>query len=235
MKDEKIWALIPAFNAESAIGEVIRQTQEHLPISRIIIINDGSTDGTADVARSYGVEVLSLPDNRGKGFALRLGFAHVLKNGCNAIITLDADGQHDPSDIPKFFQAHGADSGAILVGSRMAEAEKFPRQRYYSNQVAVFFISKALGHYLEDTQCGFRLYPAEVFRPIDLRTSRFQMETEIVLLAAHRGVRLRSVPIKNIYWNGNDGNGHPPRSNFRPVIDTFHICMVVLESYLGIL
>jgi glycosyltransferase involved in cell wall biosynthesis len=207
---------------------VIDRTKEHL--RRVIVVNDGSTDRTGEVARSRSIEVISIPSNRGKGYALRLGFSHALSNGCSSILTLDADGQHDPADIPIFLQAHRENSQAILVGSRMAQAGRFPRQRYYSNRAAVFFISKALGQYLEDTQCGFRLYPAEAIRPIALTTSHFQTETEILLRAAHRGVRISSVPVKNIYWNGN-----APKSNFRPVVDTFYICLVVLQGYLGIL
>jgi glycosyltransferase involved in cell wall biosynthesis len=228
VNQEHICAIIPAFNAESSIGEVVDRTKEYL--RRIIVVNDGSTDRTGEVARSRSIEVISIPSNRGKGYALRLGFSHALSNGCSSILTLDADGQHDPADIPIFLQAHEEDSQAILVGSRMAQAGRFPRQRYYSNRAAVFFISKALGQYLEDTQCGFRLYPAEAIRPIELTTSHFQTETEILLRAAHRGVRISSVPVKNIYWNGN-----APRSNFRPVVDTFYICLVVLQGYLGIL
>jgi glycosyltransferase involved in cell wall biosynthesis len=220
--------MIPAFNAESSLGEVIDRTKDYL--RQVIVINDGSTDRTGEVARSRSVQLISIPSNRGKGYALRLGFACALNNGFSAILTLDADGQHDPADIPHFLQAHEKDSEAIWVGSRMAEAERFPRQRYYSNRTAAFFISKALGQYLEDTQCGFRLYPASAIRPLALTTSRFQTETEVLLRAARRGVRLRSIPVRNIYLNGN-----VPRSHFRPVADTFHICWVVLQGYLGIL
>jgi hypothetical protein len=107
-----------------------------------------------------------------------------LNGGCRAILALDADGQHDPGDIPKFLQAHEQNADAILIGSRMAQAECFPRQRYYSNRVAAFFISQALGQYLEDTQCGFRLYPAKVIDSINLTTCHFQTETEVLLRAA---------------------------------------------------
>jgi glycosyltransferase involved in cell wall biosynthesis len=223
------WAIIPAYNAESSVGEVIERTKKYL--SRVIVVNDGSTDGTEKVARSRAAEVVSLPSNRGKGFALRQGFGLALSNGCKAILTLDADGQHDPADIPKFLAAHEQDTQAILIGSRMAQADRFPAQRYYSNRTAAFFISKALGQYLEDTQCGFRLYPAGTLRSIPLTTSHFQTETEVLLRAVRRGIRLSSVPVKNIYHL----NGHAPRSNFRPVVDTFYICMVVLQSYLKLL
>lgn len=228
MTQHPICVLIPAYNAETSIGAVIDRTREHL--SRVIVINDGSTDRTEEVARSRGVEMISLPHNRGKGFALRQGFALALTNGCSAILTLDADGQHDPGDIPHFLEAHKLNSRAILIGSRMAQADRFPPQRYYSNRTAAFFISKALGQFLEDTQCGFRLYPAETLRSIPLATSHFQTETEVLLRAVRRGVRLDSVPVKNIYLNGD-----APPSNFRPVIDTFYICLVVLQSYLGIM
>jgi len=228
MVDEHICALIPAFKAESSLGEVIELAKKF--IQRVIVVSDGSTDNTGAVARSRGVELITIPSNRGKGYALRLGFSHALTNGCRAIVTLDADGQHDPADIPSFLRAHDQDSEAILIGSRMAQVEQFPRQRYYSNQAAVFFISKALGQPLEDTQCGFRLYPSRVLRRIVLTTSHFQTETEVLLRAARKGISLRSVPVKNIYVNGN-----APQSNFRPVVDTFLICMVVLRDYLGIL
>jgi glycosyltransferase involved in cell wall biosynthesis len=224
-----VWAIIPAYNAESTIGEVIERTKKYIP--RVIVVNDGSTDRTEDVAHKRATEVLSLPSNRGKGFALRQGFGLALSNGCRAILTLDADGQHDPVDIPNFLTAHERDTQAILIGSRMAQADHFPTQRYYSNRTAAFFISKALGQSLEDTQCGFRLYPAEILRSIPLTTSHFQTETEVLLRAVQRGIRLNSVPVKNIYHL----NGNAPRSNFRPVIDTFYICMVVLQSYLKLL
>ena len=228
MSRDSVWVIIPAHNAEKSIGEVIDRTREYL--DQIIVVNDGSTDRTGEAACGRGVELISIPSNRGKGYALRMGFAQALRNGSRDILTLDADGQHEPSDIPHFLQAREKDPGAILIGSRMAEADRFPRQRYYSNRAAAFFISKALGQRLEDTQCGFRLYPAEVIRSIRLTTSHFQTETEVLLRAVRRGIRLGSVPIKNIYLNGN-----APQSNFRPVVDTFYICMVVLQGYLGIL
>jgi glycosyltransferase involved in cell wall biosynthesis len=223
-----ICAIIPALNAAESIGDVIDRTKEY--VKRVIVVNDGSTDGTAEAAQRHGAELISLERNRGKGYALRRGFASALSNGCTGILTLDADGQHDPADIPEFMRFHEKDTRAILIGSRMAQAEQFPRQRYYSNQAGAFFISKALGQYLEDTQCGYRLYPAEAIRPLRLTTCHYQTETEILLRAVRRGVPLNSVPIKNIYLNGNG-----PRSHFRLVVDTFHICMVVLQGYLKLI
>jgi glycosyltransferase involved in cell wall biosynthesis len=227
VKGDEACAIIPALNAETSLGEVIDRTFSHL--RRVIVINDGSSDRTGEVARRHGAEVITLPENRGKGFALRRGFTQACHSGCRAVITLDADGQHDPADIPNFLQAHEGDGEAILIGSRMAQVEEFPRQRYYSNRAGAFFISKALGQYLEDTQCGFRLYPGKIIQGIELKTSHFQTETEILLRAVRRGVPLKSVPVKNIYLNGN-----APQSNFRPVVDTFYICLIVLQGYLGI-
>ena len=229
MERKTVCVIIPAYNAESSVGDVIEGTKKYLP--RVIVVNDGSTDRTEDVARRRAAEIVSLPSNRGKGFALRQGFGRALSNGCKAILTLDADGQHDPADIPHFLNAHEKDTEAILIGTRMAQADRFPTQRYYSNRTAAYFISKALGQYLEDTQCGFRLYPAETLRAIPLTTSHFQTETEVLLRAVRRGIRLSSVPVKNIYHL----NGNAPRSNFRPVIDTFYICMVVLQRYLRLM
>ena len=228
MYRDQICALIPAYNAEISIGQVIDGAREHL--ARLIVVDDGSADRTGEIARSRGVEVISLPSNRGKGYALRRGFSLALDRGCSAVLTLDADGQHDPRDIPRFLQTHATVPEAMLIGSRMAQADQFPRQRYYSNRTAAFFISKALGQFVEDTQCGFRLYPAKILRSIRFTTCHFQMETEVLLRAVHRGNRLAVVPVTNLYLNGT-----APHSNFRPVIDTFYICLVVLQSYLGIL
>jgi len=227
VKGEDICAIIPALNAETSLGEVIDRTFSYL--RRIIVINDGSNDRTGELARRHGAELISLPANRGKGFALRRGFAQARQSGCRAVVTLDADGQHDPADIPNFLRAHEEDAESILIGSRMGQVEEFPRQRYYSNRAAAYFISKALGQYLEDTQCGFRLYPVKVIQEIGLKTSRFQTETEILLRAVRQGIPLKSIPVKNIYLNGN-----APPSHFRPVVDTFYICLVVLQGYLGI-
>jgi len=98
VEEKTIWAIIPAYNAESSVGEIIERTKKFIP--RVIVVNDGSTDRTEDVARNRGTEVVSLPSNRGKGFALRQGFGLALSNGCKAIFTLDADGQHDPGISP---------------------------------------------------------------------------------------------------------------------------------------
>ena len=104
MRADQLWAVIPALNAESSIGEIIDRTKEYVP--HVIVVNDGSTDRTAEISISREIEFISIPVNRGKGYALRRGFSHALNNGCRAILTLDADGQHDPGDIPKFLQAH---------------------------------------------------------------------------------------------------------------------------------
>ncbi len=230
LKNENIWAVIPAYNAAVSIGAVVEGTQKYL--NHVVVVNDGSKDRTAEAALRKKVILISIPKNRGKGFALRQGFRYALENGCSAILTIDADGQHDPEDIPTFIQAHRRDADPILIGSRMAEAGGFPRQRYYSNLAAAFFIARALHLPIEDTQCGFRLYPAQAIRSLTLTTTRFQTETEVLLRAARQGVRLSNVPVKNIY---SRGNGSIPPSNFRPVRDTFFICMVVLRGYLGML
>ena len=230
MSYEHICAVIPAYNAETSVGHVVDGTKKY--VDRVIVVNDGSRDRTADVVLQNKADLISIPKNRGKGYALRLGFAHALENGCSAILTIDADGQHDPADIPNFLQAHRRNTEPILVGSRMAQADRFPRQRYYSNRAAGFFISKALGLPIEDTQCGFRLYPARAIRSLTLTTAHFQTETEVLLRAVRRGIQLSNVPVKNIYRNGN---GNIPPSNFRPVRDTFFICLVVLQGYLRVL
>ena len=141
------------------------------------------------------------------------------------IITLDGDLQHDPAEIPKLIEEYDKTKPDIVIGSRMAEAEKIPGIRYWTNRVGVFFISWAAGQPLADSQSGFRLYCREVLESIPLWTSRYDTETEILIKAGMRGMKITCVPIKTIYYE--DELHH---SSFRPFPDTFLICMVFLKS-----
>jgi glycosyltransferase involved in cell wall biosynthesis len=191
----------------------------------VLVVDDGSQDETAHLARESGATVLSIPKNQGKGRALRSGFKDLLQEPWEGIITLDGDLQHDPAEIPKLIEEYDKTRPAIVIGSRMAEAEKIPGIRYWTNRVGVFFISWAAGQPLADTQSGFRLYGREVLESIPLWTSRYDTETEILIKAGMRGMKITCVQIKTIYYE--DELHH---SSFRPFPDTFLICMVFLKS-----
>ena len=220
---QRFCGLIPAYNVARTIPQVVEQTRQHL--SMVLVVDDGSQDATAHLARESGATVLSIPKNQGKGWALRSGFKDLLQEPWEGIITLDGDLQHDPVEIPKLIEEYDKTKSDIVIGSRMAEAEKIPGIRYWTNRVGVFFISWAAGQPLADTQSGFRLYGREVLESIPLWTSRYDTETEILIKAGMRGMKITCVPIKTIYYE--DELHH---SSFRPFPDTFLICMVFLKS-----
>jgi glycosyltransferase involved in cell wall biosynthesis len=216
-------ALIPAYNLARTIGQAVLRTRVHL--SRVVVIDDGSGDDTARAAEGNGASVIRIPVNRGKGWALRCGFRRALEEPCEGVITLDGDLQHDPDDIPGIIAAFDQTGADLVVGSRMGEAEDMPRVRYYTNRVGVFCISWAAGQPLDDSQSGFRLYRRRVIESIPLRTTRYDTETEIIIKAGLRGMRIASAPIKTIYLEGEANASH-----YRPFTDTFHISMVFLKS-----
>lgn len=216
-------ALIPAYNLARTIDEAVRKTKSHLPF--VLVVDDGSADDTSNLAEKAGAAVLRVSENRGKGWALRCGFSQVLEGNWEGVVTLDGDLQHDPADIPKLLKAHERTGADIVIGSRMAESETMPRIRYYTNKVGVFCISWAAGQPLEDTQSGFRFYSRRVLQSIPLRTTRYDTETEITIKAGLQGLRIVTVPVRTIYYAGEENFSH-----YRAFTDTFHISMVFLKS-----
>ncbi len=218
----RVCGVIAAYNARETIADVVRGVRRHLDV--VIVADDGCTDGTGEIARQAGAEVIHLVENRGKGHALRVLFTEASRRGFSAVIALDADGQHDPNDIPSFLRAHGANPDAVLTGSRLGDADGIPRYRRNSMFVARFFISLAANQFIEDTQCGFRLYPLGVIASLGLVTERYVTETEILIKAGDSGRTVRSLPVKALY-----PPGHP--THFRPVPDVASISLYVI-SYL---
>lgn len=218
----RVCAAIAAYNAAETIGEVVRGAMRHL--GTVLVADDGSTDGTGEAAGAAGAEVISLPRNRGKGNALRVLFAEARRRGFEAVVALDADGQHDPEDLPAFLAGHREHPGDIVTGSRMEDAEKIPAHRYNSMQVARFFISLAANQFVEDTQCGYRLYPLPVVESLALRKERYVTETEILVKVGDSGKRIRWIPIRAIY-------PREQRTHFRSVPDVAAISVYVI-SYL---
>lgn len=216
-------ALIPAYNLERTIARAVHRTRAYL--SHVLVVDDGSRDNTARLAEESGADVLRIPINRGKGWALRAGFRRLLEEEGNGVITLDGDLQHDPDDIPRLIEAFETSGADIVIGSRMGKSEGMPRVRYYTNRVGVFCISWAAGQPLEDTQSGFRIYSRRVMESIPLRTTRYDTETEITIKAGLKGMRIVSVPVKTIYHSGGENFSH-----YRWFWDTFYISMVFLKS-----
>lgn len=219
----EICVVIPAYNASKTIGDVVRGALKHIP--KVIVADDGSSDDTGKIAFSAGAEILTIGENRGKGNALKMLFQRAAEEGYDTVISMDADGQHDSDEIPRFIAEHLRYPDSIIVGTRMHEKEKIPRARYNSMHIARFYVSLVANQFVEDTQCGYRLYPLSIIGNIKLVTEKYVTETELLMKAGDMGKQIRFVNIRTIY--GENG------SHFRPVTDVTLITAYVV-SYVHI-
>ena len=215
-------AIIPALNAEAHIGEVIADVAKQLPVERVIVIDDGSTDGTAAVAGSAGATLVTHDVNRGKGAALKSGFDKAIEIGAEWIVTLDADGQHDPEEIPLFIARQNETGADIVVGTRMNDIKDMPPIRVFANRTTSAFVSLRAGQRIPDSQNGYRLIAADAVRDIQLETTRYDTESEILIKAARAGARIESVPVKTIYGE--------EVSKVNPFVDTLRFFRMVFKS-----
>lgn len=223
-----IAVVIPAFNEVATLREVV--TRALRQVDRIIVVDDGSEDGTAATVRDLPVTILRNQKNLGKAASLRRGMAHALAEGASAVVTIDADGQHEPEDIPRLVAAHVGNPRSIIVGARLHQKEKIPRARYLANRFANFLTGWAAGYAIADSQSGFRLYPAAALSALDIchDTSRgFAFETAMLIRAARVGVMSVPVEISAIYRIGARA------SHFRPLVDIFLIGLVIWGSILS--
>ena len=179
----------------------------------VIVVDDGSADGSAATAAAAGADVLRTAGRCGKGGALALGFAEALSRGAQRVVTLDGDGQHDPDDIPRLLAASDADPHALVIGSRLADGGAgMERARLNALRVASFFINWQTGWDVGDTQSGFRVYPRAALESVVPRRGGFVLETEMLVRAAAAGFAIREVPL-------SPGRAASRPSRFRPMRD----------------
>ncbi|HYX19563.1 MAG TPA: glycosyltransferase family 2 protein, partial [Thermoanaerobaculia bacterium] len=197
--------------ASATVGQVVRGVRARVP--RVLVVDDGSSDGTGAEAARAGAEVLRLGVNGGKGTAIRAGLGRLLATGATHVVFVDADGQHDPADLPRLLDA--ARSGEdFVIGSRMADPDAIPAHRYRTNEIGSRILSRMTGLEVEDAQSGYRVVHADVLRRLSLSARGYIIETEILLKAARWVKRFRHVPVRAIY-------GGP--SHYRPFRDTWVI------------
>jgi len=218
----KIAVLIPAYNASCSLRGVIEGVRGYG--LDILVVDDGSTDATAEIAGELGVRVLRHGVNRGKGMALKTGFRFLLHHGYKAVITMDADGQHDPSFIPQFIRAYQEGKGEIIIGSRTGEFGEINWLRRFWNRLGAKAVSKLTGTPFTDTQSGYRLIKGEVLRGFPLCASGYEAELELLIKACKRGHSVVQIPVTTHYADGR------PSSHFRPVRDTWLICRTFLQE-----
>ena len=217
-----VWIAIPAFQEAGTIAGLARSALAQSP--NVLVVDDGSSDGTADQLRGLPVTLLTHAHNRGKAASLRTAFAHALAQGARCVIAMDGDGQHDPADAPLLLAAWQRQPQRIVIGSRLHDRSQFPLARWRANRFACFWISWAAGHPIADSQSGFRAYPAAVMQLAlgrGARGSRFTFESEVLIEAARHGHPTLAVAIAGRY----PANARP--SHFRPVWDITKIVLMV--------
>ena len=212
-------ALIPAYNESRHISTVIHKTQNYLPV---LVVDDGSKDDTAALAEAVGARVLRQVPNQGKGAALRAGYRYVLEQDYAGLVMLDADGQHDPDEIPKFLEAY-AKSGADLIIGKRSFAD-MPFSRRLANEVGTQAFSWAIGRPIADNQSGYRLLSRRMLEAtLESKESSFEFEVEMIVECVQHGYPMDWVSIQTIYGD--------QKSHIRPIPHIIHFFRIVWKTY----
>ena len=219
---EKILIIIPAYNEGKRLGKLLKRLSSIVPLKNVLVVDDGSIDNTAIIAKRSGSIVLSQKTNQGKGVALRAGFDSAIKSGYDAVITMDADGQHDPGEIPMFLKNFRKSDADLIIGTREQNLSEMPYLRFLVNKTTSLVTSVLIGLRVHDSQSGYRLIKKNLIKKINLKTGRFQMETEIIVKAARANFAIGEVPIKTIYFKKF-------KSHINPFVDTARFIMLTLR------
>ena len=192
----QIVALIPAYNEERNIASVVKKAKEYTDV--VLVVDDGSQDKTREVAETAGAVVISYPENKGKAEAMRVGFKECIRVNPDVVIVLDADGQHDPDEIPQFLKKinEGFD---IVVGARQFDRSVMPKIRIFANSFSSRVTSLVCRTKILDSQSGYRAIRTSVIQKIPLTSQRYQIETEMLIKAAKCNFKIAFIPIKTIY------------------------------------
>lgn len=212
----QIVVVMPAFNAEKTLSPVVKGLRMSLPGCFIIGINDGSADGTGALLRSVCDRTIEFPANRGKGAALRAGFAAALERDCDEVLTIDSDGQHDPAFAPSILAA--LKTYHIAIGTRDLTGEQMPKHRRVANFLSSAATRLVSGGAVSDSQSGFRGFRRIVIEEVHAEGDRYEYETDFIIKAAHAGFTITNVPISTIYG---------PASYFREFRDAMRVIGVL--------
>ena len=214
----RVHAVIPAYNEAGTIASVVEGVRPF--VLGTTVVDDGSQDGTAAIAAAAGAHVIVLPNNSGKGVAVRTGIDHALTTGCTHVLFLDGDMQHLPSEAGRLIQA-AADSGAdLVVGERQFDRAVMPPSRFHANRIGSRALSAFMGVEVLDTQCGFRVFTAGSLRAMRLNARGYDIETEMIVKVGRQGGTIVRVPVSLVYGT--------QRSKLKPVRDTTKTCFLAV-------
>jgi glycosyltransferase involved in cell wall biosynthesis len=225
IEEQKVVIVMPTYNNGRTLEDMLRALLVLTP--HIIVVNDGSTDDTSSILSRYAsrLTIIDYPKNRGKGYALKRGFAEAIARGYRYALTIDSDGQHRVSSIPAFLDTLDAHPDSMIVGTRSFDAAGMPRGNTFANKFSNFWFHLQTGSNFPDTQSGFRLYPLDILKQMRLFTRRYETELEILVRMAWRGVPLIALPVEIYYAPASERVTH-----FRPYYDFFRIS--VLNTFL---
>ena len=215
--EETVCALIPAYNEAESVSSVIEGTRRH--VGTLFLIDDGSRDGTAEIAEAAGAICLRRPRNGGKGTALCDGIAHIAGGNYSYVLFMDGDGQHRPEDIPSLLRVARETSADLVIGARSFDRMRIPRERYFSNSTGSRIATWLIGRSVRDSQSGFRLVRFDKLKGLRLRARKYEIEMEILIKMSRSGSTIAHVPISMVYPEGR------ARSKMKPIRDTAHICL----------
>jgi glycosyltransferase involved in cell wall biosynthesis len=216
-------ALIPAYNEAARVGNVVAGARRHA--DEVVVVDDGSVDDTAAVAEKAGAKILRHGQNQGKGRAIATALDYFGRSGAEFAVLLDADGQHDPAEIPKFVEAARREEADVVVGNRMADTKDMPLVRKLTNQITTWMTVRLARQRIPDSQCGYRLLRRNVLKDLQFSTGHFETETEMLIQAGRAGHKIASLPIRVIY--GDEARA----SHIHPVRDTVRFFRLVARYW----
>jgi len=212
-----VGALIPAYNEAGGIADLVAAVSRH--VNLIVVVDDGSNDGTGERAAAAGATCLRLDRNQGKGAALRLALEWAKRQDLTHVLFMDGDGQHLPDDIPALLARAVETDADLIIGARTFDRTRMPASRYFSNTVGSRVTSRLVGRTILDSQSGFRLARLDCLRGVNLRSRRYEFEMEVLIKLCLHGATVGHAPITMVY------NGGRARSKMHPVRDTVRICL----------
>ena len=191
--------VIPVYNSEKYLAKLLTKILHFFPKENIFAVDDGSSDKSAEICSSYGINLFKFLQNSGKGSALKKGFEEAIKNNFVFAITLDSDLQHDPDKIPDFIKKQNEKESDLVIGKRNFSLIKMPLHRICSNTLTSFIVSLVTGYRVFDSQSGYRLYNLNLIGRLNFVSQKYQFETEIILKFAKLKARIDFIEIETIY------------------------------------